>query len=145
MFHILSLLQPDRRSQNNLNLKATLLKRGGQWILTWTLGSARNSDRSPFTLHPSPFTLNPVPWILTWTQGLSRARVGRLGSARSSDSTPAPCACLLQVLGLTVEEGRCKPIWKRGIQTLMAQGRSTKIISMMKWIRTSRLSTKNSF
>ena len=27
----------------------------------------------------------------------------------------------------------------------MAQGRSTKIIQMMKWIRTSRLSTKNSF
>ena len=26
----------------------------------------------------------------------------------------------------------------------MAQGRSTKIISMMRWIRTRRLSTKNS-
>ena len=32
----------------------------------------------------------------------------------------------------------------KGIQTPMAQGRSTKIISMIKWIRTSRLSTKNS-
>ena len=31
---------------------------------------------------------------------------------------------------------------KRGIQTPMAQGRSTKIISMMKWIRSSRLSIK---
>ena len=31
-----------------------------------------------------------------------------------------------------------------GIQTPMAQGRSTKIISMIKWIRTSRLSIKNS-
>ena len=30
------------------------------------------------------------------------------------------------------------------VQTSMAQGRSTKIISMMKWIRTSRLSMKNS-
>ena len=29
-----------------------------------------------------------------------------------------------------------------GIRTPMARGRSTKIISMMKWIRTSRLSTK---
>ena len=27
----------------------------------------------------------------------------------------------------------------------MAQGRSTKVISMIKWIRTSRLSIKNSF
>ena len=33
---------------------------------------------------------------------------------------------------------------KREIQTFMAQGRSTKIISMMKWIRTSRLSIKHS-
>jgi len=32
----------------------------------------------------------------------------------------------------------------KGIQTLLAQGRSTKIISMIKWIRTSRLSIKNS-
>ena len=31
-----------------------------------------------------------------------------------------------------------------GIQNLMAQGRSTKVISMIKWIRTSRLSM-NSF
>ena len=31
------------------------------------------------------------------------------------------------------------------IQTPMAQGRSVKIISMIKWIRTSRLSMKNSF
>ena len=32
----------------------------------------------------------------------------------------------------------------RGIQTAMAQGRSTQIISMIKWIRTSRLSIDNS-
>ena len=31
---------------------------------------------------------------------------------------------------------------ERGIQTPMAQGRSTEIISMIKWIRTSRLSIK---
>ena len=31
-----------------------------------------------------------------------------------------------------------------GIQTTMAQGGSTKIISTIKWIRTSRLSIKNS-
>ena len=31
---------------------------------------------------------------------------------------------------------------KKGIQTLMAQGRSTKIILLIKWIRTSRLSMK---
>ena len=30
------------------------------------------------------------------------------------------------------------------IETLMAQGRSTKIISMIKWIQTSRLSIKTS-
>ena len=30
-----------------------------------------------------------------------------------------------------------------GTQTPMAQGRSSKIISMIKWIRTSRLSVKN--
>ena len=33
---------------------------------------------------------------------------------------------------------------KQGIQPPMAQGRSTKIIWMIKWIRTSRLSIKNS-
>jgi hypothetical protein len=31
-----------------------------------------------------------------------------------------------------------------GVQTPMAQGRSTKIISMIQWIRTRRLSIKNS-
>jgi hypothetical protein len=34
---------------------------------------------------------------------------------------------------------------EKGIQTPMAQGRSTQIISMIKWIRTSRLSIKNSY
>jgi len=33
---------------------------------------------------------------------------------------------------------------EKGIQTPRSQGRSTKIISMIKWIRTSRLSIKNS-
>ena len=33
---------------------------------------------------------------------------------------------------------------EKGIQTPMAQGRSTKIITMIKWIRTSGLSIKNS-
>jgi hypothetical protein len=32
----------------------------------------------------------------------------------------------------------------KGIQTPMAQGQSTKIISTIKWIRTCRLSIKNS-
>ena len=31
-----------------------------------------------------------------------------------------------------------------GIQTAMAQGRSTKVISMLEWIRTRRLSIKKS-
>ena len=33
---------------------------------------------------------------------------------------------------------------EKGIQTPMARGWSTKFISMIKWIRTSRLSKKNS-
>ena len=33
---------------------------------------------------------------------------------------------------------------EKGIHTPMAQGRSTKIISMIEWIRTSRLLTKKS-
>ena len=33
---------------------------------------------------------------------------------------------------------------EKGSQTCMAQGRSTKIISIIKWIRTTRLSIKNS-
>ena len=41
-------------------------------------------------------------------------------------------------------QGRYKTTWKKEIQTFMAQGRSTKIISMIKWIRTSRLSINNS-
>ena len=39
-------------------------------------------------------------------------------------------------------ERRCKATWKSGIQTLMAQGRSTTIISMIQWTRTSSLSIK---
>ena len=46
---------------------------------------------------------------------------------------PAPPTHLTQCMGV-----------EHGIQTSMAQGRSTKIISMIKWIRTSRLSIKNS-
>ena len=41
-----------------------------------------------------------------------------------------------------VQEGRYKAIWKREFKTPMAQGRSTEIITMIKWIRTSRLSIK---
>ena len=33
---------------------------------------------------------------------------------------------------------------EKGTQTPMAQGRSTEIISMIKWIRTSRLPVQNS-
>jgi hypothetical protein len=32
---------------------------------------------------------------------------------------------------------------EKGIETPMAQGRSTKVILMIKWIRTRRLSVKN--
>ena len=39
-------------------------------------------------------------------------------------------------------EDRYKATWKSGIQTPMAQGRSTTIISMIQWTRTSRLSIK---
>jgi len=43
-----------------------------------------------------------------------------------------------------MQEDKCNAIWKTGIQTPMAQGRSTKTILVIKWIRTSRLSIKNS-
>ena len=33
---------------------------------------------------------------------------------------------------------------EKGIQALMAQGRSTEIISMIEWIQTSRMSTTES-
>ena len=39
-------------------------------------------------------------------------------------------------------EGRYKATWKSGIQTPVAQGRFTTIISMIQWTRTSRLSIK---
>jgi len=39
-------------------------------------------------------------------------------------------------------KGRYKATWKSGIQTPMAQGRSTTIIAMNQWTRTSRLSIK---
>ena len=37
-----------------------------------------------------------------------------------------------------------KSYLEKGIQTPMAQGRSTKVISMIKWVRTSTLSLKKS-
>jgi len=43
-----------------------------------------------------------------------------------------------------VQESEGSGCLEMGIQTPMAQGRSTKIISIIKWIRTSRLSIKNS-
>ena len=43
-----------------------------------------------------------------------------------------------------IEEGRYRATWKREFKAPMAPGRSTNIISMSKWIRTSRLSIKNS-
>ena len=42
------------------------------------------------------------------------------------------------------QEGKYKAIWKSGILTSMAQRRSTEVISMIKWIRTSRSSIKKS-
>ena len=51
-------------------------------------------------------------------------------------------AVLLKIHG--PQDGRDKAIWKMGIQTSMAQGRSTKIMSTINWIRTSRFSIKNS-
>ena len=39
-------------------------------------------------------------------------------------------------------EGRYKTTWKSGIEIPVAQGRSTTIISMIQWTRTSRLSIK---
>ena len=39
-------------------------------------------------------------------------------------------------------EGRHKATWKLEIQTPMAQGRSTTIVSMIQWTRTSRLSIR---
>ena len=42
-----------------------------------------------------------------------------------------------------LREGGYKATWKIGIQTPMAQGRYTEIISMMRRIRSSSLSIKN--
>ena len=41
---------------------------------------------------------------------------------------------------LHMVRGQISGYLKKGIQTPMAQGRSTNIISMKKWIRTGRLS-----
>ena len=49
----------------------------------------------------------------------------------------------IQEVTVCLEEGRYGYL-EKGIQTPMAQGRSTKIITMIKWIRTIRLSIKNS-
>ena len=53
-------------------------------------------------------------------------------------------AWLSQQLRVLKGEWKCryKATWKSGIQTPMAQGRSTTIISMIQWTRTSRLSIK---
>ena len=45
---------------------------------------------------------------------------------------------------IQVDRMGVKDYLEKGIQTPMVQGRSTQIISMIKWIRTSRLSIKNS-
>ena len=47
-------------------------------------------------------------------------------------------------LSLVLESAPLPLALEKGIRAPMAQGRSTNILSMIKWIRTSRLSTKTS-
>ena len=80
----------------------------------------------PSTLYPNPQPTTPDPFHA----------VGFADRAIYSHGTSQE---LLGTLGRKMQGYR-----EKGIQTPMAQGRSTKIISMMKWIRTSRFSIKNS-
>jgi hypothetical protein len=48
----------------------------------------------------------------------------------------------LAVHHVPCEEGESKNALEKGIETFLAHGRSTKIVSMIRWIRTSRLSIK---
>jgi len=54
------------------------------------------------------------------------------------------CYPMVYCIGFRVSKFGYQAIGRTGIQIPMAQGRSTKIISMIQWIRTSRLSIKNS-
>ena len=76
--------------------------------------------------------------------GVARLRPGREVDARwrGRGRTWSRCCARLSPAGTCRLEGRYKAILKMGIQTPMAQGRTTKIISMIKWIRTSRLSKR---
>jgi hypothetical protein len=100
-------------------------------------------------------------WTRCGFRGLG-VGVGCRGLRQPDSHHTSSCGNVLSTPGHTILNGvlACadsKHMWTRrgtrkvdigylekGIQTPMARGRSTKIISMMKWIRTSRLSLQNS-
>ena len=74
---------------------------------------------------------------------------GGLRGSRNHRSPPRgwliqTCGCQRAQLSESPKpwEGRYKSTRKSGIQTPMAQGRSTTIVSMIQWTRTSRLSIR---
>ena len=79
---------------------------------------------------PPRLTHLPGQWLQCQANGSNVCRV----QANGSNAKPtAPTKCLLNTSGYL----------EKLMQTPMAQGRSTKVISTIKWIRTISLSIKN--
>ena len=97
-----------------------------------------NNQRQQRTLRVQKDVL---PYVLCWLCPVPAT----LASISRMDSISTSCALGWQWMdGPTSACPAEDPIaWEKGIQTPMAQGRSTQIISIIKWFRTSRLSLKN--
>ena len=70
--------------------------------------------------------------------------LGRMIAVRAAGDVQFPACRAFTARVRPANPRNCKATLEKGIQTPMAQGRSTIIISMIKWIRTIRLSIKNS-
>ena len=95
----------------------------------------------PLILLPPP-TARPIPLL---TDNISTFFHRHSQSSLADNLSPFTSSCKPE--GLSTKSLRKVDIYgylEKGIQTPMAQDRSTKVISMIKWIRTSRLSEKNS-
>ena len=98
---------------------------------------ASTLNPQPSTLNPQPSALNPQPETLNPKPETRNPKPETLGRDDHTARRDLPRRARL-----------CHPLDRvvpgKGIQTPMAQGLATKIISMIKWIRTSWLSIKES-
>ena len=121
-------------------------------VSVWGLKCRAQKLHNHYVYAIAAFESPPVVNLLPEVAQKTASRSGRLGTLEVS--TKVLLYYYLQDATLVVTRlcgkvGELRGRWvkgylEKGIQTSMAQGRSTQRISIIEWIRTSRLSIKNS-